>query len=163
MTMATFVLTFFFAAAALALLAMAWIARTAAAPTRAWVIAAAVCLALAVWGVADMVRAQSGAHGQGHAEGHDWYQHLKQPGTGFSCCNGDTVDSLGNRREGDCRPTRAFLGEDGRWRALVDGHWREVPSRVVLEGRFNRDPLRAHVCASKTGMIYCFLGAGDGS
>jgi len=29
-------------------------------------------------------------HGQGHAENHDWYQQLKQPGTGFSCCNGTT-------------------------------------------------------------------------
>jgi hypothetical protein len=46
--------------------------------------------------------AQDGHHGQGHAESHDWYQELKQPGTGFSCCNG-TVNGV----EGDCRPTAA--------------------------------------------------------
>src|SRR6266702_815972 len=29
-----------------------------------------------------------GQWGRGHAENHDWYQDLKQPGTGYSCCNG---------------------------------------------------------------------------
>ena len=36
------------------------------------------------------VRAQDGQHGQGHAENHDWYKELKQPQTGYSCCNGRT-------------------------------------------------------------------------
>ena len=29
-----------------------------------------------------------GQHGRGHAENHDWYKDLRQPGTGYSCCNG---------------------------------------------------------------------------
>lgn len=43
-----------------------------------------------------------GQYGDGHAENHDWYKDLKQPDTGYSCCNGRS-----NSSEGDCRPTRA--------------------------------------------------------
>ena len=70
----------------------------------------------------------SGTHGQGHAENHDWYQELKQPGTGYSCCNG-TINGI----EGDCRPTRAYLTEEGQWRALIDGQWVLIPPRAVLK------------------------------
>jgi hypothetical protein len=92
-----------------------------------------------------------GRHGQGHAENHDWYQQLKQPGTGFSCCNGTT-----NGIEGDCRPTRAYLNDDGNWYALLDGRWVPVPPRVVLK-QLAPDG-SSHICASKSGLIYCFLG-----
>jgi len=92
-----------------------------------------------------------GQHGQGHAENHDWYKELKQPGTGYSCCNG-TVNGI----EGDCRPTRAYLQDDGTWRALIDGRWVEVPPRVVLK-QLAPDG-NSHVCASRSGLIYCFLG-----
>jgi hypothetical protein len=92
-----------------------------------------------------------GRHGQGHAENHDWYQQLKQPGTGFSCCNGTA-----NGVDGDCRPTRAYLNDDGMWYALLDGRWVPVPPRVVL--RQLAPDGRSHICASKSGMIYCFLG-----
>jgi hypothetical protein len=76
----------------------------------------------------------SGDHGCGHRESHDWYQELRQPGTGYSCCNGSS-----DGREGDCRPTRAYLHEDGHWRAVLapDGG--------------------SHVCAGKGGTIYCFI------
>jgi hypothetical protein len=93
----------------------------------------------------------SGQHGQGHAENHDWYKELKQPGTGYSCCNGTA-----NGIEGDCRPTRAYLQDDGTWRALIDGRWVEVPPRVVLK-QLAPDG-NSHVCASRSGLIYCFLG-----
>src|SRR3954464_15002000 len=97
------------------------------------------------------VVAQDGNHGQGHAENHDWYQELKQPGTGYSCCNG-TVNGI----EGDCRPTRAYLQEDGTWKAMIDGRWMPVPPRVVLK---NLAPDgNSHICAGKGGMIYCFIG-----
>ena len=92
-----------------------------------------------------------GMHGQGHAENHDWYQGLKQPGTGFSCCNGTA-----NGVEGDCRPTRAYLSDDGNWCALLDGNWVPVPPRVVLK-QLAPDG-SSHICASKSGLIYCFLG-----
>lgn len=115
----------------------------------------ALLIALGVAQCGGPARAQSGdqgigRHGDGHAEGHDWYRGLKQPGTGYSCCNGDQ-DGV----EGDCRPTRAFLGDDGIWRALVDGKWVSVPPRVVLEQRAPDG--RSHICASRSGLIYCFL------
>ncbi len=96
-------------------------------------------------------QSQSGSHGDGHAENHDWYKGLKQPGTGYSCCNG-TVDGV----EGDCRPTRAWLGDDGQWRAILDGREIIVPPRVVLK-QLAPDG-NSHICAGKSGMIYCFLG-----
>jgi hypothetical protein len=92
-----------------------------------------------------------GMHSQGHAENHDWYQQLRQPDTGFSCCNGTA-----NGIEGDCRPTRAYLSDDGMWYALLDGRWVPVPPRVVLK-QLAPDG-RSHICASKSGLIYCFLG-----
>ena len=92
-----------------------------------------------------------GWHGQGHSEHHDWYKELKQPGTGFSCCNG-TINGV----EGDCRPTRAYLNDDGQWYALLDGQWIRVPPRVVL--RQLAPDGSSHICASKSGMIFCFLG-----
>ena len=95
--------------------------------------------------------AQDGHHGQSHAENHDWYQELKQPGTGFSCCNG-TVNGV----EGDCRPTRAYVNDDGQWHALLNGRWVPVPPRVVL--RQLAPDGSSHICASKSGLIYCFLG-----
>lgn len=120
-----------------------------------------VILLLVLIGVAAGVRAFSqdghppehaqGIHGQGHAQNHDWYQQLKQPGTGYSCCNGTA-----NGIEGDCRPTRAYIGDDGIWRALIDGRWVSVPPRVVLKDLAPDG--RSHICASRSGLIYCFLG-----
>ena len=92
-----------------------------------------------------------GQYGQGHSENHDWYKELKQPDTGYSCCNGRS-----NTSEGDCRPTRAYLNDDGMWYALLDGRWVPVPPRVVLK-QLAPDG-RSHICASRSGMIYCFLG-----
>jgi hypothetical protein len=95
--------------------------------------------------------AQDGHHGQGHAENHDWYNKLTQPGTGYSCCNG-TVDGT----DGDCRPTRAYLSDDGTWHALIDGRWVTVPPKAVLK-QLAPDG-NSHICASRSGMIFCFLG-----
>jgi hypothetical protein len=99
----------------------------------------------------DGHRHDQGWRGEGHAENHDWYRDLKQPGTGLSCCNGTT-----NGVEGDCRPTRAYVNEEGQWYALLNGRWVPVPPRVVL--RDLAPDGRSHICASKNGMIYCFLG-----
>ena len=92
-----------------------------------------------------------GQYGEGHSENHDWYQELKQPETGYSCCNGRS-----NTSEGDCRPTRAYLNDDGMWYALINGRWVPVPPKAVLK-QLAPDG-RSHICASKSGMIYCFLG-----
>src|SRR5882757_9460872 len=112
-----------------------------------------------LWIASANVRAQDehdhaqgqGEYGQGHPEKHDWYKELKQPDTGYSCCNGRS-----NTSEGDCRPTRAYLSDDGMWYALLNGRWVPVPPRVVLK-QLAPDG-RSHICASKNGMIYCFLG-----
>ena len=95
--------------------------------------------------------AQSGNHGEGHAENHDWYRELKQPGTNMSCCNG-TLNGI----EGDCRPTRAYVDDNGTWRALMDGRWIVVPPRVVLQSLAPDGG--SHICANRTGTIYCFMG-----
>jgi hypothetical protein len=59
-------------------------------------------------------------------------------------------------RYADCRPTRACLGDDGFWYALLEGRWVPVPPRVVLQ-RLAPDS-RSHIRASESGVIYCFLG-----
>ena len=112
-------------------------------------------------GLARPGRARDGEHGQGHGERHDWYRTLEQPGTGLSCCNGRQVAPDGTV-EGDCRPTRAFRGEDGQWRAMIDGRWQAVPLHAVLDPALNREPLYAHICASPAGVIYCFLPGSPG-
>jgi hypothetical protein len=119
-----------------------------------WLGAAALSLVLLGAGLAVGLQwafAQDGGHGRGHAESHDWYRELKQPGTGYSCCNG-TVNGV----EGDCRPTRAYPQDDGTWKALLDGRWIIVPPRTVLK-QLAPDG-KSHICASKSGVIYCFLG-----
>jgi hypothetical protein len=89
--------------------------------------------------------AQSGAHGEGHAEHHDEYQHWKQPGSGLSCCD-----------DKDCRPTRAYLAEEG-WRAWDGARWLLVPPAAVLDVRAKDG--RSHLCATPAGHTYCFVPA----
>ncbi|MFO1157291.1 MAG: hypothetical protein U1E60_00475 [Reyranellaceae bacterium] len=112
-------------------------------------------------GLARPARAQDGTHGQGHGERHDWYRTLEQPGTGLSCCSGRRSAPDGSI-DGDCRPTRAFVGDDGRWRAMIDGRWQVVPPHTVLDPSLNQEALYPHVCASTTGLIYCFLPGASG-
>ncbi|MBV8191843.1 MAG: hypothetical protein JOY64_20640 [Alphaproteobacteria bacterium] len=105
-------------------------------------------VSLVVSGVASAQ--DQGMRGQGHSENHDWYQDLKQPGTGYSCCNGTA-----NGAEGDCRPTRAYMNDEGVWYALLEGRWVQVSPSVVLD-QMAPDG-RSHICANKMGRIYCFL------
>ncbi len=97
----------------------------------------------------------SGHYGQGHAENHDWYQKLKQPGSNASCCNAQKKRPDGTI-EGDCRPTRAYQKDDGLWYALLDGRWVQVPPRAVLKD-LSPDG-NSHICAGPGGRILCFLG-----
>ena len=96
--------------------------------------------------------AQSGAHGDGHAEHHDIYKDWRHPTTGAGCCNAQTLDG-----QGDCRPTRAYFGDDGLWRAW-DGHrWLTVPRDKLLPTDFAGDG-RSHLCELR-GNIFCFTPA----
>src|SRR5262245_24883267 len=122
---------------------------------RAFLVASSVAAAAALAAQAQQSHPAAdtpqGVRGHEHAENHDWYRDLKQPATGHSCCNGTT-----NSVNGDCRPTRAYVDDDGMWYALLDGRWVSVPPRVVLK-QLAPDG-RSHICASKSGLIYCFLG-----
>jgi hypothetical protein len=107
-----------------------------------WIISLAVA-ALLVPPFAN-VFAQSGDHGDGHAEMHDIYQHWHPPlNPGTSCCN-----------NADCRPTRAFVDNDGHWRAWNGAAWLTVPQERVLPVDYAGDG-RSHLC-EKEGFVYCF-------
>ena len=90
-------------------------------------------------------RAQrAGAHGYQHAENHHWYQTLKRPGSGVSCCS-----------DIDCGVTRARYVE-GHWEALFEGRWMSIPADRVLAERSPDG--RAHICAAKNAREpFCFI------
>lgn len=92
----------------------------------------------------------------GHAQHHDWYRQLLTP-QGFSCCNGDTADKVG-----DCRPVQAEPRDDGSWWAFFGGRWQPVPPDRILADRLNRVPLHAHIC-EQDGYVRCFLKGGGGT
>ena len=81
---------------------------------------AAAALALAFRAGAQDCR--QGDFGCGHAASHDSYKNWHSPYDGGSCC-----------KDADCRPTRARQLEDGSWEAWVQGAWRRVPKRAMLE------------------------------
>ncbi len=60
-----------------------------------------------------------------------------------SCCD-----------NGDCRPTRAWLGDDGLWRAWNGDRWLTVPREIMLPADYGGDG-RSHLC-EREGYIYCF-------
>jgi hypothetical protein len=74
-----------------------------------------------------------------------WFESLKQPGTGVSCCS-----------ISDCRPVQYRLANDG-YEALIDSGWIHVPEDRVL--RHQPNPLgRAVLCRSPaSGTIFCFV------
>lgn len=78
------------------------------------------------------------------ARAHDPYSGWKQPDSpSVSCCD-DT----------DCRPTRAYMGDDGLWRAWDGVAWLTIPASKVLPTDFAKDG-RNHLC-EKMGAVYCF-------
>jgi hypothetical protein len=96
----------------------------------------------------------SGRHGDGHAENHDWYRELKQPDTGVGCCNGSA-----DGKEGDCRPTLSFLGEDGQYRAWDGREWLLIPKNKIIS--MPTPDRRPHLCETY-GRVFCFI-TGDPS
>lgn len=98
-------------------------------------------LAVTVTWQMPQTAAQSGRHGDGHAEHHGEYQNWKQP-NGLSCCN-----------DQDCRPTRAYLTDDG-WRAWNGQRWLLVPPERVLPTDFAGDG-RSHICEARD-RVFCF-------
>jgi hypothetical protein len=92
-----------------------------------------IAVALA-WPLSHSAFAQTGNHGDGHAEMHATYEEWKDY-RGFSCCD-----------DSDCRPVRADAGIDGQWRAWVDGRWVPVPPNAVLQ--IKSPDGRNHICMS---------------
>lgn len=92
-----------------------------------------------------------GIHGEGHNKLHHWYKTLRQPFTGYACCDGK-----------DCRPTTARV-RNRVVEVLVDGEWTRVPYDKILKRK--SPDLNTHVCAPKgpwsPKVIFCVvLGAG---
>ena len=78
------------------------------------------------------------------ARAHDGYEDWKMPDApAVSCCNNS-----------DCRPTRAYLDEDGVWRAWNGHEWLRVPPNKLLPTDYKHDG-RSHLC-EHNGAIYCF-------
>jgi len=95
-----------------------------------------------------------GMYGVGHDMLHHWYETLRQPGNGASCCNNM-----------DCRPTRSRV-VNGGVEVELDGEWTPVPQNKILN--VPSPDLQSHVCAPRAssvfpkGHIYCVvLGAGS--
>lgn len=114
---------------------------------------AAMLVVLAAMAIAGRVDAQDGAHGVGHAELHaDVYRQWKRPDMPWShCCSAQSADDP----NGDCRPTRAFLGDDGRWRAWDGRGWLAIPPSKLLPTDMAGDG-RNHLCAAPDGRVFCF-------
>lgn len=86
----------------------------------------------------------SGRHGDGHAQMHDIYKLWTPPlNPNTSCCD-----------DSDCRPTRAFVDDEGHWRAWNGAMWLQVLQDRVLPPNHAGDG-RSHLC-EKEQFIYCF-------
>jgi len=80
---------------------------------------------------------------------HGWFESLKQPGSGVSCCS-----------IADCRPVEYRLVADG-YEAYLDTKWVHVPDEKVLHGIVN-PVARGIVCRSPiSGTILCFVPASE--
>jgi len=77
-----------------------------------------------------------------------WYQSLRQPGSGISCC------SLA-----DCRTTD-YRTDGSNYEALIDGQWLIVPEDKVLQ-RTDNPTGRAVVCWTPARGIMCFVRANE--
>jgi hypothetical protein len=73
-----------------------------------------------------------------------WFQGLRQPGTGISCCS-----------VADCRLTD-FRTQGDHYEAMIDGQWREVPATTILE-RIENPTGHAVVCYTPARGIMCFV------
>lgn len=81
------------------------------------------------------------------ARGHEPYTDWRAPNNpAVSCCN-----------SADCRPTRAYVDENGLWRAWNGSAWLIVPPERILPTDYAGDG-RSHLCANGT-QVYCFTPA----
>lgn len=73
-----------------------------------------------------------------------WFEGLRQPGTGISCCS-----------IADCRPVDYRVGADG-YEVFIEGQWHPIPADKILQGKDN--PMgRAVVCWTPARGVLCFV------
>jgi hypothetical protein len=77
-----------------------------------------------------------------------WFESLRQPGTGVSCC-----------ALADCRTTD-YRTEGDHYEALIDNKWVIVPPEKVLN-RVDNPTGRAVVCYTPALGIMCFVRASE--
>lgn len=77
-----------------------------------------------------------------------WFQSLRQPGTGVSCCS-----------IADCRTTDYRTVGD-QYEALIDDKWVRVPPEKILQ-RMDNPTGRAVVCWTPALGIMCFVRAAE--
>jgi hypothetical protein len=75
-----------------------------------------------------------------------WFQSLRQPGTGVSCCS-----------VADCRPVDYRTTASG-YEVWIENRWQPVPPEKVLQ-RADNPVGRAIVCWTKQIGIMCFVRA----
>jgi hypothetical protein len=86
---------------------------------------------------------------QANPELHGWFESLKQPGSGISCCS-----------IADCLPVDYKMETEG-YEALIEARWVRIPGDKVLHGKPNPTG-RAILCRSPiSGTILCFVPAGE--
>lgn len=85
----------------------------------------------------------------GDASMHGWFESLKQPGSGVSCCS-----------IADCRPVDYKMDSNG-YEALIEAKWVRVPDEKILHGKPNPTG-RGVLCRSPiSGTILCFVPASE--
>jgi hypothetical protein len=77
-----------------------------------------------------------------------WFEGLRQPGTGISCCS-----------IADCRTADYRIAHD-HYEAFVEGLWRDVPPDRVLH-RDDNPTGRAVVCWTPATGVMCFIKGPD--
>ncbi len=92
-------------------------------------------------------------HMQSHNKLHPWYQTLKSPRTGQSCCSSV-----------DCRAAPEAKNESGHWSVVVNGERVVVPPDLVIKPDSTENPtVEAHVCHYAWGHdILCFVPPNGG-
>ncbi len=98
---------------------------------------------------AALVVLASSAHARPPAGGGDpalapWFEDLRQPGTGRSCCS-----------IADCRMVDARIVKD-HYEAFVDDRWMVVPPETILR-RYDNPTGHAVVCWTPALGIMCFV------
>lgn len=104
-----------------------------------------------------MAKGRAEEHTHGHIQSHDklhgWYQSLKSPRTGYSCCSSK-----------DCRAAPEAKFEDGQWTVVVNGNRISVPADLVIKPDSKENPtVEAHVCHYPAGNdVLCFVPPAGG-